>query len=579
MTLAPDHRFTKREACVLSLQMTARVAMAIALVLPGRAPLAAQPGPGPAGAAAYAVVVGSNRGGPGQGELRYAEDDAHNVAQVLTELGGYPPGQVQVLLRPGRAALLETLAEVARRIEQQARAGEKTLLFFYYSGHARAQGLNLGPETIAITELRERLLGIPATVTVTVLDACQSGAFSRVKGAEPTADFSFNSVTGLSTAGIAVMASSGGSELSQESDRLRSSFFTHHLVTGLRGVGDADHDGQVTLAEAYRYAYHRTLVDTASTAVGTQHVTLETGLRGKGEVVLTYPARASAQLELPPALAGDLVIERRASGTVVAELHKAGGEPLRLGLPAGEYRAVLREQGTISECPLALADGKVTLLDRAACVSTDEAAIAFKGDRPQRGPWALELGLVGRSGDTGDAYLDRLRDFGFAAAGTGPVTWELSALRSLAPSAELLATFIKLDDQAYTRTQLGPRIDERQRFSFAAYGLGLHFRALARMWDGTLNFYLQAGAGVTLARTKFVTGLDGDYRPTAASRSETQWFWGSHWAFANGLQVLGERWGFYLQGRYVHAQVIENLLGELHDSGGFHVEFGVRRGW
>ena len=39
------------------------------------------------GVTTYALVVGSNAGGPGQAELHYAEDDARRVAALLTELG------------------------------------------------------------------------------------------------------------------------------------------------------------------------------------------------------------------------------------------------------------------------------------------------------------------------------------------------------------------------------------------------------------------------------------------------------------------------------------------------------------
>ena len=38
--------------------------------------------------AAYAIIVASNSGGAGQSELRFAEDDAHRVEDVLTQLGG-----------------------------------------------------------------------------------------------------------------------------------------------------------------------------------------------------------------------------------------------------------------------------------------------------------------------------------------------------------------------------------------------------------------------------------------------------------------------------------------------------------
>src|SRR5439155_13901499 len=121
-----------------------------------------------------------------------------------------------------------------------------------------------------------------------------SGQFARIKGVETTADFSFNSVSRLTTKGIAVMASSTAQELSQESDELKGSYFTHHLITALRGAADSDGDGRVSLDEAYRYAYRRTLASTATTQVGSQHVTLETDLAGQGEVPVTYPADAKS---------------------------------------------------------------------------------------------------------------------------------------------------------------------------------------------------------------------------------------------------------------------------------------------
>jgi len=96
--------------------------------------------------------------------------------------------------------------------------------------------MNLGERELSLSDLRERLLSLPTTLTIVVLDACQSGAFSRTKGAEPAADFSFNSVSRLNTSGVAVMASSSASELSQESDSLRASYFTHHLLVALRGA-------------------------------------------------------------------------------------------------------------------------------------------------------------------------------------------------------------------------------------------------------------------------------------------------------------------------------------------------------
>ena len=48
-------------------------------------------------------------------------------------------------------------------------------------------------------------------------------------------------------------------EPAQEWPYLRGSLFTHHLLAALRGLGDVDANGAVTLAEAYTYSYRNTL--------------------------------------------------------------------------------------------------------------------------------------------------------------------------------------------------------------------------------------------------------------------------------------------------------------------------------
>ena len=497
---------------------------------------------------AYALVVGTNRGGPGQGDLRYAERDARRVAELLGDLGGYQESRVELMEQPSRDKMVEALSSMASKLAQHAARGEKSLFLFYYSGHARSSGLNLGRETFPLQELRERLQALPSTVVLAVLDACQSGAFSRVKGSEPAADFSFNSVTQLSTAGIAVMASSGASELSQESDRLQSSFFTHHLLAALRGVADLDRDGHVTLAEAYRYAYHRTLTDTASTSVGSQHVTLETGLRGKGELVLSYPAQASAQLDLPLPMRGEVLIERRPSGSVIAELHKAAGEPLRLALPPGEYRAVWRQEEVdrsapreVRICVLQLRDSQVTSFDASACTTAPDPEVALKGEAPParpRFPWALELGF-GVLSDNGYRPAFGLRGFG-GTMNFERLGWNVAGVRTLVPNLELVLDLRELDRQSYQRQY---EDGDRDRFAWRVMGLGTQLRGLARLWEGRVNLYLQAGLGLALGRTRYQGWMPGDARTT--------WFAGFFGSIANGVAVsLNPRTSLFIQFRY-----------------------------
>src|SRR5690606_25844171 len=95
-----DRRFPMRPPRVLPGQKEplmfslSRALACLALALP----LAALPTSAAAetasGSAAYALVVGANRGGAGQERLRYAERDADNVAAVLTSIGGYRAANV-----------------------------------------------------------------------------------------------------------------------------------------------------------------------------------------------------------------------------------------------------------------------------------------------------------------------------------------------------------------------------------------------------------------------------------------------------------------------------------------------------
>src|SRR5215831_5847978 len=327
---------------------------------------------------AYAIVVGSRSGGPGQSPLKYATEDATRFGQLLVELGRYDRSHVRFLQDPTPDQLLGELRAIETALRERQALGEQTSLLFYYSGHARASGLSLGQGELPLADLRSVLNSAAADLTVAILDACQSGAFSRIKSAEAAPDFSINSVAQLNTRGLAVLASSTSSELSQESDRLAGSYFTHHLMMGLRGAADLDGDGRVTLTEAYRYAYARTLVDTAATAVGSQHATLETNLRGKGDVALTYPKEASASLSLLPELQGDVLVS--VGEVIVGEINKTAGTPVRLGLPPARYRVLVRQPELLYECMAELVEGQETPLVLASCNVTRLILGAHKGE-------------------------------------------------------------------------------------------------------------------------------------------------------------------------------------------------------
>jgi Caspase domain len=547
---------------------------------------------------AYGIIVGNNSGGPGQQPLRYAEDDATRMAQVLRDVGRFGTTDLRVLTHPDGPKILATIDEIGQKVREDQQRGEQAVVVFYYSGHAKASAFTLGDSELPLATLRERLRQLPSTLTLVVLDACQSGAFARTKGAEPAADFSFNSVSHLTTKGIAVMASSTGQELSQESDALKSSYFTHHLIVALRGAGDADGDGRVSLDEAYRYAYRRTLAATARTRVGTQHVTLETDLSGQGDVAVTYPSDAKSQLELPASLDARVLVQHAPSGSVAAELQKAPGAALRLALPAGQYDATLRTKGKAVSCHLALADNRVTAIDLGACSETAASGIA-KGDtddemsvaafsesprEPDRAAaaapaslpireidrWGAELttGLLWR---TYDAYTTRLGDFGYERdkdlLGLPSGRFVLGASRLLVPHVTMLVQVQTLAGDSFSRN-VGGYTD---KLGFKGYGGGVYVRAHADVLHDWLQAYLQVGAGPSFVTSSFDTrDQRGPYTTSESS-------WGYLLGVGGGLVLAPrKRASVFLQVAYDRAPALQNLIGDTHDVGGPSASLGMQ---
>lgn len=497
----------------------------------------------------YAIVVGSNAGGAGQDDLRFAEDDARRVASVLRELGGYARDRVRMVLAPTPGRLLSAIDHVAEQLAADAAAGRRSMVFFYYSGHARAQALVLGDAELSLTTLRDRITALPASVTVVVLDACQSGAFTRVKGAEPAADFSFNSRTGLDAEGLAVLASSSESELSQESDFLEGSYFTHHLLVGLRGGGDRDRDGRVSLDEAYQYAYHQTLVATSHTAVGRQHVSFEADLRGQGEVTLTYPEAADAKLTLAADVAGDVLVQRLPAEAVLAEVHKAAGEPVTVAIPAGSYRVLVRTATVMHRCPAKLGPGGEATIDLGGCDEVTLVDAGAKGGAAAiANPWAIELS-AGLGGVRDDAFARRLEDFDYQA---GPLRTSLSlgVVRRLAPHLAAFGRLTRIGGEHWSYdAELEPL-----GYDVTSHALTVGGRAELASRDDRTLLHAEAGAGVTWARERFEDEMDRVFHDD---------FFGAHLSAGAGFTRY-PTWlggvGLGVSARWIYAPTVDNDL-------------------
>ena len=292
--------------------------------------------PAAAGVRRFAVLAAHRDGGAGTETLRWAARDARKLRDVLEELGGVEPSDVTLLLEPQADALVAALDRTEARVRAAVARGERTQLLLYYSGHAAAGELRLGRSRLPLERVKRFLERSRADIRVAFLDACQSGAITRLKGGRRAPSFVVDVEPTETSRGYVILTSSSEDEASQESEDLRGSFFTHYLVSGLRGAADREGDAQVTLGELYQYTYSRTVAHTTGTRGGTQHPAYSYELQGNGAVVLTRLAGLGA-LVFPDGAEGTYLVYDVGRDRIVGEVEKAAGERRRLSVPAGRY--------------------------------------------------------------------------------------------------------------------------------------------------------------------------------------------------------------------------------------------------
>jgi len=329
----------------------------------------------------FALMAGFNDGGPTRQQLRYATSDARAMSRVLESLGGVAPDDIVFVSDATRSAFLGAFDRLGRLVAAGQRAGVRREVVVYYSGHSDEDGLLIGNDRVSYDELRTRIQSIPAEVRLAILDSCASGAFTRRKGGVRRPPFLMDA--SADTKGHAYLASSAINEVAQESDRIGASFFTHYLVSGLRGAADVNRDRRVTLQEAFQFAAQETLARTEKTQGGPQHAAYEFDLAGTSDLVVTDVRTTQATLALASDLSGRIGV-RDSAGNLVVELRKMGGHGIELGLEAGPYVVTMDGTGnTVFEANVTLALGQRAELARLAFHPGGSLErVATRGDAP-----------------------------------------------------------------------------------------------------------------------------------------------------------------------------------------------------
>ncbi len=334
-----------------------------------------------------ALIVANNVGQGDDEPLLHAEADADRMAATLTQLAGVEPQAAIVMKGQTAAAVRQGFRDIAARLEKMS--GER-VVFFYYSGHANAAALHLAGTELPLAELKQLLLGLPASLRVAVVDACQSGTLTRMKGGRPGVAFDL-SAANAKTTGLAILSSTADGELAQESDALQASFFTYHFDAGLRGLADRNRNGEVTLGESFDYASERTTNTTLSTSAGPQHPSFRYDLAGQGDLVISRLR--------PTTTHGVVVFDkpgwyflRSPDGKLIAEV-RSDGMGQRLALEGGTYELLRREPHALAQGQLRVSVGKDVLVGK---VETTRASL---GRAVRKGGWgdthATTAGLSG----------------------------------------------------------------------------------------------------------------------------------------------------------------------------------------
>jgi caspase domain-containing protein len=273
---------------------------------PAAPPVAApEPPPATVTRTAYAVVIGVGRyehlGIP---TLKYAVADAEAVYKVLIETVGFTKDNVLLLTdRTERKPTLRNIKYALGTFLARVALKDDTVIV-YFAGHGAPEvdqrglerdGLakylipsdadpdDLYSSALPMDDLQTIFGRIEAERVVMFLDACYSGAaggrtFASKKTRSGAVDDLFLERLTRSR-GRAIVTASRPAEVSIELPELGHGIFTYYLTEGLRGAGDLNRDGIVSLQELYEYVEQQ-VVRKSRAVGGNQHPVMKGELEG-----------------------------------------------------------------------------------------------------------------------------------------------------------------------------------------------------------------------------------------------------------------------------------------------------------
>jgi uncharacterized caspase-like protein len=236
-----------------------------------------------------AVVIGINEyEDPGFGKLKYAENDARAIYDVLInpDIGDFAKEDVTLLSGKSKSEVEESLETVL------SEAKKDDLVFIYFAGHGKLDKSGslclaarntkidrLLATSVHLEQIRRIIDQSDCRRVVFIIDSCFSGAVGQ---SFRSGDVPAEALEQISGQGKVIISASQAFERARERDDIGHGIFTHSLVKGLEeGEADRDETGYISIEELYRYTYDKVKAETKG-----QQVPMKWGMDEKGEIVI-----------------------------------------------------------------------------------------------------------------------------------------------------------------------------------------------------------------------------------------------------------------------------------------------------
>ncbi len=309
------------------------------------------------------VAVGTNHSFDKSLEtLQFAEDDARKFALAMKTVGMVPDLKISTVINPTVQEFRQTLTILSKDDgEVRSKNGSKSKLIFFFSGHSDENGLHFSDGMIPKDELHGILSRAKHETKIAILDSCFSGALVA-KGVKKSEPFDVPMLDVDEPSGSIYLTSSSSSQFAYESDALKGSVFSHHLIAGMYGDGDLNKDGIVTIDELYQYVYKNTKWHALTLPhKKTQDPEISSKLRGQGAVVLSYPVELDSVISVGEDISGVMSIAAE-TGYQIFSIQKVKGQAKQIKMPPGKYKYSIVDGGRAAQGNFVLASQKTTLL-------------------------------------------------------------------------------------------------------------------------------------------------------------------------------------------------------------------------